>query len=392
MIKRLLSTAISALLLISLLPLSAAAQNFSVSLLCDSGQRSTFSAPYSSWVLVRDASGAPAAGQELRITVTGPATLVIPQGMQSNAQGYVNYTVMPNLGAVPQDITVTASLVGSDRSISCKSSAQPNLASNVRVTLEAPKTALPGTSLVYNLTVTLLNGTPMQRIPIEWTVFGPGLQFGATQTDAQGQAKMTLLLSTADQGTVSVAAKLNFGSYTSNSFSGATQITNTEPIPAVDTEIYSSEGKVHIVVKDAKGAAVSVKIGSTWFRYTATSDVHTFTRTPSAPEQSVAVYVNGQLENVATLSFPDFVKPTATPKPTPTQSSNPGASAPSRTITCKSGTKILSVTGSSPSCPKGFTRSGTPMPAGAKVVVCKKPGFVIRMAAPMTTCPAGYKK
>jgi hypothetical protein len=32
------------------------------------------------------------------------------------------------------------------------------------------------------------------------------------------------------------------------------------------------------------------------------------------------------------------------------------------------------------------------MPAGAKVVVCKKPGFVIRMAKPMTTCPAGYKK
>ena len=360
---------------------------------CDQSPRLVFSSPYWGSVFVAGNNIlTPVPGQAVTFSVSGPATLEFPQGSQSNAQGYVEYKVVPIVGATPQDITVTAKIDGTDLVVSCRSTAQTWSAAGVRNTLDAPDTTQALTYLTVSVTTRLADGTPIPRVPIDWAVNGRSYPRGDL-TDSQGKGSTTFFLDPLSQGLFTVTAKLNFGSFTST-LTKNIYVAPPAESPAAEVEIYSSEGNVNVVVKYATGSDVSVKIGSKWFRFRANSDVHLFQEPATDTSHLVTVWVDGDLENISTLSFPDYKKPTATPKPTPsvTPTSKPGASAPSRTITCKSGTKILTVAGSSPTCPSGYSLSSKPMAAGVEVVVCRKPGYVLRMARPMTTCPAGYKK
>jgi hypothetical protein len=392
LMKKLIAFLLGVLLLVPGQTTSAAGAATNLSMLCDSVPRSVFSSPFSAWVLVKDSTGNVVPNQAVTLSVSGPATLEMPQGSQSNAQGYVNYNVIPNIGAMPQDIVVTAAVPGTQINLSCRTKFVNPSNFNTRVTLNAPDRITPGKTLTFTLKAVNASGMVIPWLPVTMQVTGLGFVGSLPkQLNANGEASADVLLGSADRGTVTATATVNVGSFLYTVTK--TVLVELEPVVLpVSVEIYSSEQKVLVVVRNAPGGDVSVKIGSKWFRFRANSDVHVFEEPATDTSHQVTAWVNGSLENITTVFFPDYRKPTATPKPTSTPSSNPGASAPSRTITCKSGTKILTVTGSSPSCPKGFTRSGAPMPAGAKVVVCKKPGFVIRMAKPMTTCPAGYKK
>ena len=392
--RKIFAGVLSLLLLIPTQTSSAAGAASALSMACSSVPRAVFSSPYSAWVFVRDSAGAAVPGQTLTLSVSGPATLEFPQGSQSNAQGYVNYNVIPNIGATPQDITVTAAVPGTAITLSCRITSVYPSNFNTRVTIDAPDRIAPGKTLTYTLTAVNSLGTAVPRLPVTWTTTGPGFVMNPSQiTDSLGRAQNVVLLGSADKGTVTATATVNFGSFQYTVIKVV--LVDSEPVVVpVNVEIYSSEQKVNVVVRNATRVDVSVKIGSKWFRFRANSDVHVFQEPATDTSHVVTVWVDGDLENISTLSFPDYKKPTATPKPTPsvTPTSKPGASAPSRTITCKSGTKILTVAGSSPTCPRGYSLSSKPMAAGVRVVVCRKPGYVLRMARPMTTCPAGYKK
>lgn len=392
--KMLFAFLLGLILLVPAQTSSAASSATGLSMLCDSLPRAVFSAPYSAWVLVKDSTGAGVSGQAVTLSVSGPATLELPQGTQSNAQGYVNYTVIPNAGAMPQDIVISSAIPGTSISLSCRTKFVVPSSFNTRVTLEAPDKVLPGRTVTFTLRVVNSSGTPMPRLPVTITIGGLGFVGSIpSKLNDNGEAIIPVLLGSADLGAVTATATVNFGSFQQT----VTKSVLVQPEPVVSpisVDIYSSEGKVFVVVINATGSEVSLKIGSKWFRFRTNSDVHVFEEPATDTSHSVSVWVEGELANITTLFFPDYKKPTTTPRPTTSAApaNKPGASSPSRTITCKSGTKMLTVAGSSPTCPTGFSISNKPMPAGVQVTVCKKPGYVIRMARPMTTCPAGYKK
>lgn len=389
--KKLLAFIAGFALLFTIQPAMANSTNFNLSMLCNDGTpRDVFSLPYSGWVLVRNSSNAPVAGQAVNMVVNGPAALEFPQGLITDATGYIYYNVIPTLGAAPQDIVVTAQIPNSTTNMSCRTKSMTWSPSSIRTLLDGPNEVRAGSSATFTLSINLINGLAMPRIPITWHHFGPGLVMPAsTMTDSQGKAKITVLFGSSDQGLMTLEARTNFGTSLRVSTKNV-QVTGVAQPVVQEAEIYTSEQKVFVAIKNAKGTAVSVKIGTRWFRFTATSDVHIFQTPATAETQNVAAYINGQLMNVATLSIVGFEKPS--PKPTPTATPTaPSARTPSSTITCRSGQKVLTVTGIKPACPSGFKASKQPMPASTKTVTCKKPGFTIRMAKPMTACPAGYR-
>jgi hypothetical protein len=359
---------------------------------CDIFQKQIFSAPYSGWVLVKNSLGTPTAGQAVNLTISGPGTLELPKGNISDALGYVNYNVIPNIGAVPQDIVVTATMAGSTANLNCRTRFVTPSWTNSNATLNAPLKIQPGRTLNFDLVAYGPSGLPAPRLPVTWSFTGPGFVMNpGTLTDSQGKVGATVLLGSADVGSVIATVTVNFGSY-------QTQVrrevrVETEPVaPVVAVDIFSSEQKVVAVIKNALSSDVSVKIDSKWFRFRTTSDIHVFAEPATANSHQVSVWVNGALQNVSTLAFPGFQKPTPSPTATPRATTDPGASAPSRTITCRAGSNVLSITGAAPKCPSGFKLSGQPMAGNAKVVVCRKSGYTIRMAAPLTKCPAGYRR
>lgn len=392
MIRKLLSIVFIALLVLPVQAANATGAATSIAMSCESFPRQVFSAPYTGWVMLRNSAGALVSGQSANLTVSGPATLSFQQGNLSDATGLIYYTVTPNLGAVAQDIVVTATLPGSTTGVSCRSQSVIPTPFNTKVTIDSPLQIEPGKTLYFELTALAPNGAPAPRLPITWTIRGLGfIGTPPPLTDAQGKAKVPVLLGSADSGTVVATATVNYGSFQATVVRSV--LVQPMPVaPAVAVDVFSSEQKVVVVVKNARGGSVAVKIGSKWYRYTATSDVHVFEQPATATSHQVSVWVNGELQNIATLDFPGFQKPTPSPTATPRVTTDPGASAPSRTITCRSGSNVLSVTGAAPKCPSGFRQSGQPMAGNAKVVVCRKSGYTIRMAAPLTKCPAGYRR
>lgn len=397
--KKFLALIASLGLLFGIQPAMANTANLSTSMLCSDGPREVFSQPFSAWVLVKNATGAGVAGQAVNITVSGPATLDFPQGLISDSSGYIYYNVTPNIGAVPQDIVVTSQIAGSTSSLMCRTRFFPLNQATFRASLEVSTsdgpsqqdTVLAGKTATFTLVATNDRRTPIPRLPITWSVTGLGfVGSGERFTDSFGKAKISVLLGSQDEGSLSVTATVNYGS-------GQASITKTVAVQKkpvvlpVLVDVYSSEQKVNVVVQNAKGASVAVKVGSKWFRYTSTSDVHTFATPATATEHQVTVYVNGELQFVSTLQFSPLEKPSPSTTPSVTPTAAPSARTPSSTITCRSGQKVLTVTGIKPTCPSGFKVSQQPMPASAKSITCKKPGFTIRMARPLTNCPAGYR-
>ena len=73
--------------------------------------------------------------------------------------------------------------------------------------------------------------------------------------------------------------------------------------PEANAIIGSFNGRWSVRVENAKGAVVSVKVGGRWFRYTALSDNYSFNRKSVAGATlPIRVYINGALENVATIT------------------------------------------------------------------------------------------
>jgi hypothetical protein len=399
LMKKLLALVTGLVLVFNMQPAMANTQNLILSMSTSDGPREVFSQPFSAWVMVQNSSRSGVAGQALNITVSGPATLEFPQGLISDATGLVNYNVIPNLGSAPQDIVVTAQIVGTSTSLSVRTRFSPMNQATFRANMEASTsdgpaqfdTVLSGKTVTFTLNATTDRRTPIPRLPITWSVSGLGfVGSGEKFTDSLGKGKIAVLLGSQDEGTLTVTATVNYGS-------GQATVTKTvlvqrKPLVLpVLVDVYSSEQRVNVVVQNAKGSAVAVKIGSKWIRFTPTSEIYSFDTPATAAELQVSVFVNGELQYISTLQFAGFEKPS--PKPTPTATPTaPSASTPSSTVTCRSGQKVLTVTGIKPSCPSGFKVSKQAMPASAKTVTCKKPGFTIRMAKPMTTCPAGYKK
>lgn len=68
--------------------------------------------------------------------------------------------------------------------------------------------------------------------------------------------------------------------------------------------ITGNRGNWAVRVQNASGLPVSVRVGASWFRFTPNSNDFVFTRSArSGSSVPIAVYVNGQLENVGTVTI-----------------------------------------------------------------------------------------
>jgi hypothetical protein len=125
-----------------------------------------------------------------------------------------------------------------------------------------------------------------------------------TKLNSSGEATVTVLLGSADEGNVVITATYSKDGSTTNAITKVLTIAVAKAAaPEVNAVIGTYNGRVAVRVENAKGAVVSVKIGGKWFKYTSLNDNYLFSRKSVVGRTvPVAVYVNGTLENVATIT------------------------------------------------------------------------------------------
>jgi hypothetical protein len=180
-------------------------------------------------------------------------------------------------------------------------------------------TITAGETSVITGTVTDANGNPVDTtnsgstavVVVSWT--GKGLPFNTgsnIETDEDGKFKVNVLALAGDLGTGTITATYRpAGAAVDTKNVTATQvITIAAPAavagPEINAVIGSFNGRWAVRVENAKGAVVSVKVGNRWVKFTALNDNYLFSRKSRVGATlPVAVYVNGQLENVATITI-----------------------------------------------------------------------------------------
>ncbi len=125
-----------------------------------------------------------------------------------------------------------------------------------------------------------------------------------TALNSSGEATVTVLLGSADEGNLVITATYSTDGTTAKAITKVLTIAVAKAAaPEVNAVIGTYNGRVAVRVENAKGAVVSVKIGARWFKYTSLNDNYLFSRKNVVGRTvPVAVYVNGQLENVATIT------------------------------------------------------------------------------------------
>ncbi|NBU23831.1 MAG: hypothetical protein EBS38_08025, partial [Actinobacteria bacterium] len=169
-------------------------------------------------------------------------------------------------------------------------------------------TAGQTTTITGTLTDALGNGIETSALSIKYE--GKGLPFNigsAVATDKDGKFSFQVLVLAGETGTGTATATFKPTSVAADDITVSKAFTIATPAapaaPEVNAVIGSFNGRVAVRVENAKGAVVSVKIGARWFKYTSLNDNYLFTRkSVTGRTLPVAVYVNGTLENVATIT------------------------------------------------------------------------------------------
>lgn len=182
----------------------------------------------------------------------------------------------------------------------------------------ASTVTLPTLDLVPGATTTITGvladklGNPIatdtKKLNVSWT--GKGLPFNignSVTTDEDGKFSFQILVLATETGTGVVTVTYKPTGVAADDISVSKTYTIVAPAapvaPEVNAVIGSFNNRVAVRVENAKGSAVSVKVGARWFKYTSLNDNYLWTvRSAKGRTVAVAVYVNGTLENVATIT------------------------------------------------------------------------------------------
>jgi hypothetical protein len=170
----------------------------------------------------------------------------------------------------------------------------------------------PGETNVIVAKLVDKNGNPIEatdKVDVAYT--GKGLPFNIGKnldTDEDGQFTFQVLVLAGETGAGTITATIRPTSDTDDNISVAKTLTIVAPAapvaPEVSAVIGTFNGRWAVRVENAKGAVVSVKVGNRWVKYTSLNDNYLFSRKSRVGATlPVAVYVNGQLENVATITI-----------------------------------------------------------------------------------------
>jgi hypothetical protein len=187
--------------------------------------------------------------------------------------------------------------------------AQVQDAKNIAV---STATLLPGQTNVVTGTLTDANGNPVattadKKVSVEWT--GKGLPFnvGSIATDEDGKFSFQVLVLAGETGTGTVKATFKPTAVAADDITVTKALSIDAPVvvtPEVNAVIGTFNGRWAVRVENAKGATVAVKVGGRWVKYTSLNDNYLFSRKSVVGRSvAVAVYVNGTLENVATITI-----------------------------------------------------------------------------------------
>ena len=180
------------------------------------------------------------------------------------------------------------------------------------LTIVSVDTILPGKTLVATVKLVDEHGNAVaadDAATESFAVTVTGLGFvGAipTKLNASGEATVAVLLGSADEGSVVITATYD----ADGTGTAKAAITTTKTVavaPAVATEVNvvvgSFNGRWAVRVENAKGSAVSIKVGGKWFKATATSDNFVISRKSKVGATVlVKVWVAGDLQNEQTVT------------------------------------------------------------------------------------------
>ena len=181
------------------------------------------------------------------------------------------------------------------------------------LTIVSVDTILPGKTLVATVKLVDEHGNAVaadDASPSEsFSVTVTGLGFvGAipTKLNASGEATVAVLLGSADEGSVVITATYDADG-TGTAKAAVTTTKTVAVAPAVASEVNvvvgSFNGRWAVRTENAKGSAVSIKVGGKWYKATATSDNFVFSRKSKVGATVlVKVWVAGDLQNEQTVT------------------------------------------------------------------------------------------
>jgi len=129
-----------------------------------------------------------------------------------------------------------------------------------------------------------------------------------TETDANGEFRVSILTSTADAGSFTLTATyLKDGAATAVA-DLVTKVQSINVVAAAPVEanavIGSFNGRWAVRVENAKGSVVSVKAGSRWVKFTSLNNNYLFSRKSVVGRTiAVSVWVDGELQNSQTITI-----------------------------------------------------------------------------------------
>ena len=177
------------------------------------------------------------------------------------------------------------------------------------LTLVTVDSILPGKTLVATVKLVDEHGNPVAADDAATESFGvtvTGLGFVGTlptKLNASGEATVTVLLGSADEGSVVITATYDAdGAGTAKT---AVTATKTVTIGAVEVNavVGSFKGRWAVRIENGKGSTIAVKAGGKWYKYMALNDNYLFSRKSRVgAEVNVKVYVDGSLQEDKTIT------------------------------------------------------------------------------------------
>ncbi len=255
------------------------------------------------------------------VTLTGPTSLLFNVGDQVYKRGSIT-VVADNNGefavkvystTAAKDVVVTVAALGESATTKLTFTGI-GIGEGTKLDVTAPASVEPASTVQVKAKLTDAYGNAVEatagRIKVSYT--GPGIIFGTlpTSTDKDGELMFSALLGAADKGSITVV--VSYDQNGDGDYVDAKDLNTTKTIaiatapvvvPEVAAVIGSFNGRWAVRVENAKGAAVSVKVGGNWYKYTSLNENYLFSRKSAVGRSvAVAVYVNGTLENVATIT------------------------------------------------------------------------------------------
>jgi hypothetical protein len=259
------------------------------------------------------------AGQSVVVSSTGVMfsnaaqdTAAVANTITTTADGNGNFTVsayVTKAGAA----TITY-LAGTATASTTVTAAANDGTKGTVLTIVSVDTILPGKTLVATVKLVDEHGNPVPAgagtpVTESFSVTVTGLGFVGTlptKLNASGEATVTVLLGSADEGSVVITA--TYDADAAGTAKAAITTTKTVAVaPAVASEVNavvgSFNGRWAVRVENAKGSAVSIKVGGKWYKATATSDNFVFSRKSKVGATVlVKVWVAGDLQNEQTIT------------------------------------------------------------------------------------------